>query len=131
MTRLLYLPDDATVVLLDVTIPARQLAAAVNAGLEPLPQVITPGRRHHASLTGNTVIVFPKRKPAGADQSYFQTVLTPKQNRVLELAMDGNSTEKIAEIMGISRRTVAYHLKGIKTQIQDGVILRLLKNVGR
>ena len=50
MTRLLYLPDDATIIHLDVEIPSRQLAAALTAGLEPLPGVFVKGQRYTASL---------------------------------------------------------------------------------
>ena len=37
MTRLLFLPDDQTVVQVEVEITPRQLTAAINSGLRPLP----------------------------------------------------------------------------------------------
>jgi len=37
MTRLIYLPDDATIIQLEVDIAPAELVAAVNAGLKPLP----------------------------------------------------------------------------------------------
>jgi DNA-binding CsgD family transcriptional regulator len=44
--------------------------------------------------------------------------LTRRQREVLELASHGYNNEEIARMMGISRRTVSYHLKGIKAQIK-------------
>ena len=127
MTRLLYLPDDATIIQLEVNIPPRQLAAAVNAGLDPLPQVLVRGRRHLASLIGNTVIVFPRRKRERSVKPNYGSLLTRRQNQVLELAMCGYTNLQIAETMGISIRTVTHHLKGIKARIQPGEIPVLLK----
>jgi DNA-binding CsgD family transcriptional regulator len=128
MTRLLYLPDDATIIQLEVSIPARQLTAAVNAGLDPLPQVFARGRRNIASLIGNTVIVFPRRKRERTVRPNYSSMLTRRQNQVLELAMSGCTNLQIAETMGISIRTVTYHLKGIKARIQPGEIPGLLKH---
>jgi DNA-binding CsgD family transcriptional regulator len=118
MTRLLYLPDDATIIHLDVDVPSRQLAAAVNAGLDPLPGVFIKGQRYTARLVGNTVIIFPYRKRERTAQDFDSKVLTNQQRRVMELAMKGLTNIEIAERLGISRRTVTYHMRGIRERIQ-------------
>jgi DNA-binding CsgD family transcriptional regulator len=118
MTRLLYLPDDVTIIQLDVDITARQLAAAVNAGLRPVPALSANSEKLTASQIGNTVIVSPRRKRGHPGSPLQQNSLTRRQRQVLELASHGYSTVEIAGLMGISRRTVSYHLKSIKTQIK-------------
>ena len=131
MTRLLYLPDDATIIQLEVSIPPRQLAAAVNAGLEPIPHILKRGQRHFASLVGATVIVYPRRKRDRVSPAVPRPRLTHRQSQVLELAMDGYSNVQIAAAMGISVRTVTYHMKGIKAHIEPGSIPSLLKATGK
>jgi DNA-binding CsgD family transcriptional regulator len=59
----------------------------------------------------------------------YNSALTQKQRRVLELAMKGFSNLQIAELMGISKRTVAYHMKGIKSLIQPRKITGMVKGM--
>jgi DNA-binding CsgD family transcriptional regulator len=135
MTRLLFLPDDATIIQMDVSIPPRQLTNSINAGGTPVQILMDCGDALTASQIGQTVIVSPKRKrghPARAKR--VKDTLTRRQRQVLELASHGYSNSQIASLMGISRRTVSYHIKGIKTQIavtpqsliaEDSVLLNL------
>ena len=118
MTRLLYLPDDATIIQLEVEFSPRQLAAAVNAGLRPLAVLKDNPEKLSASLIGNTVIVSPKRKRGRTTPPIQANCLTRRQREVLELASSGYSNMEIAKQMGISRRTVSYHMKGIKDQLK-------------
>lgn len=118
MTRLLYLPDDVTIIQLNVEISARQLAAAINAGLRPLAVLGESSERLVASQIGNTVIVSPRHKRGHPAQSLQHSSLTRRQRQVLELASHGYSNLEISKMMGISRRTVSYHLQGIKSQIK-------------
>ena len=119
MTRLLYLPDDVTIIQLNVEISARQLAAAINAGLRPLAVLGESSERLAASQIGNTVIVSPRHKRGHPAQLLQHSSLTRRQRQVLELASHGYSNLEISKMMGISRRTVSYHLKGIKSQIKN------------
>lgn len=122
MTRLLYLPDDATMIQLEVDIPARQLAAAVNAGLKPLPVLSGSEGELIARQIGKTVIVAPQRKKGAAPPVFQGSRLTRRQRQVLELASNGYSNIEIARMMGISRRTVSYHLKGIRAQLKVEIL---------
>ena len=117
MTRLLYLPDDVTIIQLEVEISPKQLTAAINAGLKPVPLLVNSSDRLIASQVGKTVIISPKRKRGHPAKTLASNGLTRRQRQVLELASNGYSNSQIASLMGISRRTVSYHLKGIKTQI--------------
>jgi DNA-binding CsgD family transcriptional regulator len=119
MTRLLYIPDDITLIQLDVEISARQLTAAINAGLHPVQALSSSSENLHASQIGNTVIVSPRHRRGHPVRQLQQNNLTRRQRQVLELASNGYSNIEIAKLMGISRRTVSYHLKGIKTQIKS------------
>ncbi|NMC84145.1 MAG: hypothetical protein GYA58_02545 [Anaerolineaceae bacterium] len=118
MTRLLYLPDDVTILQLEVEMSARQLAAAINAGLAPVEALQKATEMLYASQIGNTVIVFPRHKRGHPQRAVPSNGLTRRQREVLELASHGYNNEEIARMMGISRRTVSYHLKGIKAQIK-------------
>jgi len=118
MTRLLYLPDDVTLIQLDVATAARPLAAAINAGLRPLPALEDAAGPLTASQIGSTVIVAPRHKRGHPPAPLQQASLTRRQRQVLELASHGYTTEEIARLMGISRRTVSYHLKGIRSRIK-------------
>lgn len=114
MTRLLYLPDDVSLIQLDVEINARQLAAAINAGLRPVPVLESITDKLIACQIGNTVIVSPGSESGRPTRLLLQGSLTPRQKQVLELASSGYSTSEIAKMMKISRRTVSYHLKCVK-----------------
>ena len=128
MTRLLYLPDDATIIQLDVEITPKQLTAAINAGLRPLPVLRNANEKLVASQLGNTVIISPKHKRGRPAKVLPRTGLTRRQRQVLELAEHGYSNAEIASLMNISRRTVAYHLKGIKTQIRTTPLHAIAEN---
>jgi DNA-binding CsgD family transcriptional regulator len=79
-------------------------------------------------MVGTTVIVYPRRKRDRAAGGNPHPNLTRRQSQVLELAMDGYSNVQIAETMGISVRTVTYHLKSIKARIEPGNIPGRMKS---
>jgi DNA-binding NarL/FixJ family response regulator len=112
MTRLLYLPDDATVIQLEVELTAAQLSAAVNAGMRPIPVLKNaPAGKLTAIQAGSTVIITPGgKRPNAAEKSN----LSKRQSQVLELSTRGLSTGEIALLLHISRRTVNYHLSNVK-----------------
>ncbi len=119
MTRLLYLPDDATVIQLEVDLPPGQLVAAVNAGMRPLPilRAAPPGKLT-ASQVNNTVIVAPVRSPGRPAGRREKPDLTRRQGQVLELSSRGFTTSEIAGMLDISRRAVNYHLSMVKHRLR-------------
>ncbi len=64
MTRLLYLPDDATVIQLEIDLSPAELVAAINAGLRPLPilRAAPPGKLTAIQVNAS-VIIAPVRLP--------------------------------------------------------------------
>jgi DNA-binding CsgD family transcriptional regulator len=127
MTRLLYLPDDATIMQYELNIPPKQLAAAVNSGLQPIPLLSDIPQKLSARLIGNTVIVFPFQLRENRKRRSVYSNLTHRQSQVLELAMHGYSTTQIASLIGLSARTVNYHMNKIKALIKPGIYQALCK----
>lgn len=128
MTRLLFLPDDLTVIQVEVEITPRQLAAAINSGLRPLPLLRdAPFPKLTANQLGNTVVVAPAVKRGRPPRlAPLKTRLTRRQRQVLELKSVGLSTAEIAITLGISRRTVSYHMGQLREQLkQDASSLSL------
>ncbi|MEN6570313.1 MAG: LuxR C-terminal-related transcriptional regulator [Anaerolineaceae bacterium] len=128
MTRLLFLPDDLTVVQVEVEITPRQLVAAINSGLRPLPLLRdAPFPKLIANQLGNTVVVAPAVKRGRPSHlAPLKTRLTRRQRQVLELKSVGLSAAEIAITLGIARRTVSYHLGQLREQLkQDASSLSL------
>jgi DNA-binding CsgD family transcriptional regulator len=124
MTRLLYLPDDATVIQLEVEISPAQLNAAVNAGMRPL-QVLrdAPPGKLTASVMGRTVIVAPVEKHISShNASKKYSGLSRRQAQVHELTVRGLTSGEIAVMLHLSRRTVNYHLNQVKNRLRLGEI---------
>ena len=124
MTRLLYLPDDATVIQLEVDMPAAQLCAAVNAGMRPLPVLRSaPPDNLTASEMGGTVVVAPvTHRATPLKQTHTPASLSRRQTQVHELAIRGLTSGEIAVMLHLSRRTVNYHLNQVKNRMHLGEI---------
>ena len=119
MTRLLYLPDDATIIHLEVESTPEELVAAINSGMRPLPVLrIAPTGTLTAFQLGGTVVVTPGFKHVLPKKLEKNTEPTRRQKQILELSSRGFSTIEIAEMANISRRTVNYHLARIKNRIR-------------
>ncbi len=118
MTRLLYLPDDATVIQLEVEITPTQLTAAVNAGMRPLAVLKSaPPGKLSAVYVGTTVIITPG---SDAISPKNETELSKRQAQVSELSARGLNTSEIALLLNLSRRTVNYHLSQVKERQRRG-----------
>ena len=95
MTRLLYLPDDATVIQLEVEITPSQLTAAVNAGMRPLAVLKSaPPGKLSAIHAGTTVIIIPGGEPISCKN---KSELSKRQAQVFELSARGLSTGEVRE----------------------------------
>ena len=118
MTRLLYLPDDATVIQLEVELTPAELSAAVNAGMRPVPALKSaPPGKLTAIQAGSTVIVTPGEKKSS---SVEKDAISKREAQVLELSTRGLSTGEIALLLHLSRRTVNYHLSNVKERLRKG-----------
>ena len=120
MTRLLYLPDDVTVIQLEVETPAEQLCATINAGIRPLDclRSAPPGKLTVHQL-GRTVIVAPAvKRTAPHKKENIPSGLSRRQAQVHELAVRGLTSGEIAVMLHLSRRTVNYHLNQVKNRLR-------------
>ena len=126
MTRLLYLPDDATVILLDVDLAPAELVAAVNAGLRPLPILRSaPAGKFSAFQVNSTVVIAPARSRGRPRTSPEKPDLTRRQRQVMELSARGFSSDEIAAMLSLSRRTVNYHLNQVRRRVRGELTTRL------
>jgi DNA-binding CsgD family transcriptional regulator len=119
MTRLLYLPDDATVIQLEVDLAPAELVSAVNAGLRPLPILRSaPAGPFSAVQVNTTVVIAPTRAKGRPRRSAEKSDLTRRQRQVLELSTRGFSSDEIAAMLDLSRRTVNYHLNQVRRRVR-------------
>ena len=120
MTRLLFLPDDTTVIQLEVDIPTTQLCTAVNSGMRPLPVLRnSPAEKLVASMIGETVIVAPASAQHNNRKTNTQhSGLSRRQAQVHDLSVRGLTSGEIAVMLHLSRRTVNYHLNQVKNRLR-------------
>jgi DNA-binding NarL/FixJ family response regulator len=114
MTRLLFLPDEHSLVVLDSPLPASALAACVNQGQWTPPEpfaAINPAALHAIRLgkPGRTVIVTPC-----LPTRQVRRLLKPRQRQVLRLLAHGLSNKEIAARLHLHPRTVALHMAALK-----------------
>ena len=118
MTRLLFLPDDETLVVLDSPLAAGALVECVNQGrwTPPPPYGAVKAAVLNATRQGRTVIVTPRQpldlaRPA-LDE--IRRLLKPRQRQVLLLLAHGLSNKEIAVQLNLHPRTVAMHIATLK-----------------
>jgi DNA-binding NarL/FixJ family response regulator len=116
MTRLLYLPDDATVIQLETDLTPSQLTSAVNAGMRPIAALkAAPPGPLNAIQAGKTVIVIPTESQSFSAE---KAALTQRQAQIFELSLRGLSSGEIALLLHLSIRTVNYHLNKAKALLR-------------
>jgi DNA-binding NarL/FixJ family response regulator len=125
MTRLFFLPDDQTLVVLDSPLAAGALVEWVNQGrwTPPAPYDTRHGDQIAATLHAirlgsqtSTVIITPHppfdlAEPALAE---IHRLLKPRQRQILLLLAHGLSNKEIAIQLGLHPRTVAQHIAALK-----------------
>ncbi len=120
MTRMLYLPDDATVIQLEVNLTPAQLAAAVNSGMRPVAALKkAPPGKLTAIQAGSTVIITPGEWNT---VSANKPEMSRRQAQVLELSSRGLSSGEIALLLHLSQRAVNYHLSKVKELLRTGAL---------
>lgn len=115
-TRLIFIPDRKTFVLLESPLPAEELAAAVVRGhwQPPNPYAGSMGRKFHVSQQGGVVVITCDERmpslPTGPD-------LSPRQLEVLQCLAEGLTNKQIARRLGMSERTVFNHQAALKESL--------------
>ena len=128
MTRILFLPDDRTILQFDSAEPAEDLVGAVNAGrwLPPEPYrsgfgLGLPENRLRASRQGALVVVMLSaggaEPAAGPADGEGRPLLSRRTLEVLHGLAEGLTTRQIAARLGLSPRMVQYHVSEIKRRL--------------
>lgn len=129
MTRILFLPDDETLVVADSPLDCEELALVVSANRwlppapydRPLLMLLHENPRRPAlrfMQVGRTVILSPAAPLVYAAADLPANLrLTPRQREVLRCLSEGLTTKEAALRLHTSRRTVLAHIADIKTRL--------------
>jgi DNA-binding CsgD family transcriptional regulator len=122
MTRVLIISDPNTLVWLELPLPAAELVRAARGDKWLPPQLagyISPGMSFGVSLVEDTVIIYQQEKtlPDGRERHSKggETHLSLRQRQVLQGIVQGLTTKEIARNLGVSPRTVLFHLAAVKS----------------
>jgi DNA-binding NarL/FixJ family response regulator len=116
LTRLIFLPDRKTFILLESPLPPEALVEAVLRGQwQPPAAYATKGRRaFHATQQGQ-VVVTPDEEGLPVIQP---PDLSARQREVLQCLAEGLTNKQIAMRLGMSQRTVFNHQLALKHSLQ-------------
>lgn len=84
------------------------------SAFETLPQAIREvqaGKTHFSPVISRRLDSFRTRDPGGSTQE--SSPLTPREREVLQLIAEGNPNKEIADILGISIKTVEKHRQNV------------------
>lgn len=126
MTRIIFLPSENAVFLLEEETPADELVRAINSGCWNLPEpyhtwVVTV-RSKNTPLVAAKVgpfVVISLREPLPEPPRTWSPdlVLSNRQRQVLQGLSEGLTTRQIATRLGLQPRTVGFHINGLKTRL--------------
>ena len=117
MTRLLFLPDDQTLVVLESPVAAGELVECVNQGrwIPPAPydqlipaKISATFRAARFGDQGRTVVISPCLPLAE-----IRRLLKPRQRQILLLLAHGLTNKEIAVRLKLHPRTVALHIAAL------------------
>ncbi len=119
MTRILFLPDEQTMLVIDSNLPATQLVQAINSGRWQPPVDLPAGATDRAGLkavylTARILAVIPAGR-ASTLQSPVR--LTRRQLQVLQCIVRGMTAKQIARQLGLHPNTTAMHIANLKKRL--------------
>lgn len=82
--------------------------------LSSLEEAISGGAPMSPEIARQVVTLFTRFRPTDQDD----TKLTPHETRVLKLLVEGHTLQAAGEILGVSRPTVAFHVRNIYEKLQ-------------
>lgn len=119
MTRLLFLPDEHTLIQLDSPLAPEDLIQSVQNGLWIPPEPYHESRRRlQAAKLGTTVVIgrFFGPEP-GAARPRAGVRLTYRQRQVLHGLAEGLTTRQLAARLKVNHRTVEHHVNLLKIRL--------------
>ena len=125
MTRLIFLPEDHSLIQQDDYADPAELARLLNSGT--VWPGLPAGGPWQAAVVGKAVIAIPSAVSSGPG-GIPPTLLSPRQWQVLQAMVEGLSSGEIACRLGIAVRTVNFHAGEIQKRL--GTSTRL-ETVGR
>lgn len=121
MTRLIFVPDENTLMLLDSPLKPDDLVHCVQNDLwKPPPPFGEAARsRLQAVRLGTTVIITPLApgRKTGSIRRRTDTRLTRRQKQVLMGLAEGLTSSQIALQLNVNVRTVEFHINTLKTRL--------------
>lgn len=120
MTRLFILPNDQISLIMEIDMPAEELARRINAG--DLPQAVleqTAGTAPplRALVSGSAVIVLPAEALAGLG-GMVAVKIGWRQRQVLQALASGLTTQQIAVRLSLSPSTIEQHIQRLRVRLK-------------
>lgn len=120
MTRLLFLPNDETVLLLQSSLSTDELVRAVLEGewTPPLGYHTPQRQAFRAVRLGSSVIIAPREPLSAAGEGDGMSPrFSPRQIEVLQGLVEGLTDKEIATRLGLSAHTVTNHIGILKARL--------------
>ena len=120
MTRILFLPDEHTMLMIDSHLPAGQLAQAINVGSwQPPENFVVADEINRAALravflNARIIAVIPADR---ATSLQAPVRLTRRQLQVLQCIVRGMTAKQIARRLGLHPNTTALHIANLKKRL--------------
>lgn len=125
MTRILYIPDDASQYTLESRLDAADLVVEVAAGRwQPPPEIRKRAGEPAAALRAvrlgrEAVLIFPLLEPGELDSELRgEAPLSQRQLAVLQCLAEGLAVKQISRRLGLAERTVFLHLAALKKKLR-------------
>lgn len=124
MTRLIFIPDENTLIVMESPLTADELMHSIHSGLWSPPTTsrmagLQPTEGLQATRIGSVVIAsYPPHLSGKPARSRNHTAnLSRRQQQVLQGIADGLTTRQIAARLNLHPRTVQMHIDALKTRL--------------
>jgi DNA-binding CsgD family transcriptional regulator len=106
-----------------LVIPVRRERALLGIGMLVGPRALFDDATVGALVTATNAAfaAFARVRPACAGDGDRRPRLTPREKSILDLMANGLSEEEVAATLGLSRRTVSFHLDEARARLGDEV----------